>query len=249
MESSPIGFAHRLIGRRIAPHLPGERDFLMKAVRHRVKEKEEVQPKIGDKPKKEKTAAQKAMAGMSRLGPSGCLMMASEEDSILVAPLVGVASVDKFRVIDKELLPDGESVELIEGRWLWSVKTPFLYGEQGKGYVIDALSLSKSLRGGRFCSPSGVDAFDLVLCRDLALKIAEMGAVKAYREYASLIQKRDELSLGDAKTQELLRDVTKKISKLDEKYPGLKCLRLPRPRSMESDVLRKLLAAWEVDHA
>lgn len=228
MSNLCVEFLYEKIGRHVAPDMKGQGDFLRKNIPHRTKKMPEGDPR--------------------RLGPAGCVLLASNEDSIVLAPLVGVRPVNGFKVIDPVFLPENEGKGVVIGRWLWKVKAPFVYAEQTKSPVGDNLRLSMSVRGGKFCTPNGVYAFDLSMCRDLAAKVLEAGASKKYVSYLSDQQRYGDLDPRDSGTANLQASLGVRLSGVETKYPALKGLRFPRIGSVEFDVLKLLVQAAEVDH-
>jgi len=229
VKSNPVEFLYHHLGQFIGPVSGGVSDFLKKAVLQRTK--------------KVPTGAP------MRLGPSGCVMMASSGDSVVIAPLVGIRQLDKLKVFDPGMLPEGVKADHIVGAWLWRVEAPFIWAEQGKSCVLGNLRVSQSLPGGQFCSTSGIEAFDLVFCRRIAQAILDLDAAKVYREYIGLRNRRREIDLNDQETKHLLDAVNKKIIKIEEKHKYIERLNFPWPESMEMLVLHKLIASKEVGYA
>lgn len=226
MQQSPIEFLADTIGASIsaanAERLEDKRfDFLTKPVLQITKKN----PK----------------GGPVRLGPSGATFLASKKDSILIAPVVGVSDTESFRVIQYAK----PSKKVAIGRWLWTVEAPFIFAEQNKSFVGTNLRISQSLRGGIFCQPNGISAFDLVMCRELATRLIEGGATKKYIEMQQQTCKLIDTPHDQAGVAGMVNDINKKRNKLYEKYPVLKEVSLPWIGTMESIVLDYLIAANE----
>lgn len=183
--------------------------------------------------------------GMQRLGSCGDVyLMASPDDSVIVAPLIGIANTSSFRVIRKA----APTRNAERGRWLWTVAAPFLMAEQGKASVESNLRISRSLRGGIYCTSSGQEAFDLVMCREIATAVLDAGMSKQYSEMQMLRRKLAETPYDEESAQALFETISKKIKKLNAACPALEGVPVLWPDTMESRVVRWLIEAREAEN-
>lgn len=221
-NQNPLEFLFNHVGKHISPDGDAA-SFLMKPVPYVTKNNPE--------------------DGIQRLGSvSNVYFMASPNNSAVIAQLIGVPDNKTFKVIQKAL----PTRNAVIGKWLWEVEAPFLLATQGKASVEDNLRISQSLRGGIYCTSSSIEAFDLVMCREVATQLIEAGATKKYVEMQTQTRKLTETPYDESGMAGLIDDINKKRRKLVEAHPIFGEIHLPWPDTMESQVLRWLIDSKEV---